>query len=70
MLPMQNYFAAQLVIFFIVEFLFAISVGGLESFRARNKMAKNPQWILSLSALAVVGFLAVLIITGKIILMN
>ncbi len=69
-LPMQNYFAAQLVIFFIVEFLFAISVGVLESFRARNKMAKNPQWILSLSALAVVGFLAVLIITGKIILMN
>lgn len=69
-LPMQNYFAAQLVIFFFVEFLFAISVGVLESFRARNKMAKNPQWILSLSALAVVGFLSVLIITGKIILMN
>lgn len=69
-LPMQNYFAAQLIIFFIVEFLFAISVGVLETFRARNKMAKNPQWILSLSALAVVGFLAVLIITGKIILLN
>lgn len=69
-LPMQNYFAAQLFILFIVEFLFALSVGTLESFRARNKMAKNPQWIMSLSALAIVGFLAVLIITGKIILIN
>ncbi|HKI89964.1 MAG TPA: NADH-quinone oxidoreductase subunit H [Draconibacterium sp.] len=69
-LPMQNYFAAQLFVLFIVEFLFAISVGTLESFRARNKMAKNPQWIMSLSALAIVGFLAVLIITGKIILIN
>ncbi len=69
-LPMQNYFAAQLGIFFIVEFIFAVSVGVLESFRARNKMAKNPQWILALSALAILGFLSVLIITGKIVLMN
>jgi len=69
-LPMQNYFAAQLVIFFVVEFIFAVSVGALESFRARNKMAKNPQWILALTALAILGFLSVLIITGKIILMN
>lgn len=69
-LPMQNYFAAQLVVFFAVEFIFAVSVGALESFKARNKMAKNPQWILALTALAILGFLSVLIITGKIILMN
>lgn len=69
-LPMQNYFAAQLMIFVLVGFIFAVSVGVLESFRARNKMAKNPQWILSLSALAIIGFLSVLIITGKIILLN
>ncbi len=69
-LPMQNYFVAQLGIFFIVQFIFAVSVGVLESFRARNKMAKNPQWILVLTALAILGFLSVLIITGKIILMN
>jgi formate hydrogenlyase subunit 4 len=69
-LPMQDYFAAQLVIFFIVEFIFAISVGAVESFRARNKMAKNAQWIISLTALAILGFLSVLIITGKIILLN
>ncbi len=69
-LPMQNYFAAQLMIFVLVGFIFAVSVGVIESFRARNKMAKNPQWILSLSALAIIGFLSVLIITGKIILLN
>ncbi|HSO85672.1 MAG TPA: NADH-quinone oxidoreductase subunit H [Draconibacterium sp.] len=69
-LPMQDYFAAQLVIFFIIEFIFAISVGAVESFRARNKMAKNAQWIISLTALAILGFLSVLIITGKIILLN
>lgn len=69
-LPMQNYFAAQLGIFFIVQFIFAVSVGVLESFKARNKMAKNSQWILALSALAILGFLSVLIITGKIVLMN
>jgi formate hydrogenlyase subunit 4 len=69
-LPMQNYFAAQLVIFVLIELVFAVSVGALESFRARNKMAKNPQWILSLTALAIVGFLSVLIITGKIILLD
>ena len=69
-LPMQNYFAAQLLLFVLVELIFAVSVGALESFRARNKMAKNPQWILSLSALAIVGFLSVLIITGKIILLD
>jgi hypothetical protein len=33
-------------------------------------MAKNAQWILALTALAILGFLSVLIITGKIILMN
>lgn len=69
-LPMQNYFAAQLVIFVLIELVFAVSVGALESFRARNKMAKNAQWILSLTALAIVGFLSVLIITGKIILLD
>lgn len=69
-LPMQNYFAAQLLILVVIEILFAFAVGALETFRARNKMAKNPQWIISLSALAIVGFLAALIISGKITLLN
>jgi formate hydrogenlyase subunit 4 len=58
----------QIIFFFGIQTLIAITIGLLESFRARNKMEKNPQWILMLSAIAVVIFLTSLIITQKIIL--
>ncbi len=58
----------QIFLFFIIQSCFAVVIGILESFRARNKMEKNPQWILMLSAIAVVIFLTTLIITHKIIL--
>jgi formate hydrogenlyase subunit 4 len=51
--------------FMFVEIAFAVVVGLLESFRARNKMNKNPQWIISLSAIAVLVFIAVLILINK-----
>lgn len=57
----------QITCFLIVEFVFAFTVGLLESFRARNKMNKNAQWILSLSAIAILLFIAVLILIGKFI---
>jgi len=58
----------QIISFFFIQFSFASLVGLLESFRARNKMEKNPQWIIMLSAIAVITFLTTLIITQKIIL--
>jgi len=58
----------QITMFIGVQIVFAITVGILEAFKARNKMNKNPQWIIVLSAIAVVIFLAALIITQKIIL--
>ena len=58
----------QIILFFIIQSFFAVLVGILESFRARNKMEKNPQWIIMLSAIAIVTFLATLIVTQKIIL--
>jgi len=58
----------QIISFFLVQSLFAAVVGILESFRARNKMEKNPQWMLMLTAIAVVTFLTTLIITQKIFL--
>lgn len=58
----------QIGLYFLIQACVAASVGLLESFRARNKMDKNPQWILMLSAVAVVTFLATLIIAGKIVL--
>jgi formate hydrogenlyase subunit 4 len=57
----------QACLFLIVQVLFAIIVGFLESFRARNKMGKNPKFILSLSAIALIGFMIILILTDKII---
>jgi len=58
----------QILSFMGVQLVFSVIVGILESFRARNKMAKNPQWIIMLSAISVVVFLTALIITKKIIL--
>lgn len=58
----------QIAAFFGIQVAFSVAVGMLEAFRARNKMEKNPQWILMLSAISVVIFLTVLIITQKIIL--
>lgn len=59
---------AQIVMFLIVNLMFAVTVGLLESFRARNKLAKNPKWILALSSISLVMFLSVLVITHKFLL--
>ncbi len=58
----------QILVFLGTQFVFAIIIGLLEAFRARNKMEKNPQWLIMLSAIAIVIFLTTLIITHKIIL--
>ncbi len=58
----------QIAIYLGVQFIFACLVGIVEAFKARNKMNKNPQWIIVLSAIAVVTFLTALIITQKITL--
>lgn len=58
----------QIPVFTGIQGLFAVTVGLLEAFRARNKMSKNPQWILMLSSIAIVVFLTTLIISEKLIL--
>lgn len=57
----------QVALFLIVQLVFAFIVGFLESFRARNKMAKNPKFILTLSAISLVAFMIILILTEKLI---
>lgn len=52
--------------FFVIQILLAVAVGLLESFRARNKMEKNLQWLLTIPAIAVVVFFTILIFTNKI----
>jgi len=58
----------QLSLFLTVQIVFAVVVGLLESFRARNKMNKNPKFILTLSAISLIAFMIILILTEKLIL--
>lgn len=55
----------QTGLFFAVQGLFAVVIGFTESFRARNKMNKNPKFILTLSAIALIAFMVILILTEK-----
>jgi formate hydrogenlyase subunit 4 len=57
----------QAGLFFAVQALFAVIIGLTESFRARNKMNKNPKFILTLSAVALIAFTVILILTDKLV---
>jgi formate hydrogenlyase subunit 4 len=57
----------QIVLFLAVQVAFAIIIGLIESFRARNKMNKNPKFILTISAIAWIAFVVILILTDKLI---
>ncbi len=58
----------KLTIFISIIFSLAVIIGFMESFRGRNKMAKNPQYIITISAIAILSFIIVLIMTGKLTL--
>ncbi len=55
----------QTGLFFAVQALFAMVIGFTESFRARNKMNKNPKFILTLTSIALIAFMVILILTEK-----
>jgi formate hydrogenlyase subunit 4 len=67
-IPSEWELVGQISVFLLAQMIFAFAIGLLESFRARNKMAKNPQWILTLSAISLIGFLTAMIITHHFIL--
>jgi len=50
----------------VVALFFGVMVGLMESFRARNKMARNPQFILTLSAVSLLFFFTIMIIANRI----
>jgi formate hydrogenlyase subunit 4 len=60
------YSIINVLIFFSLQTLFALTVGTIESFMARFRMNQNPQIILMLSSVSLLIFLGVMIITGKI----
>ncbi|GAB4331775.1 MAG: NADH-quinone oxidoreductase subunit H [Flammeovirgaceae bacterium] len=67
-LPDNLPFWANILFFFAVQIGFAISVGWIESFRARNKIEKNPQFIMTLVVISVLVFFTTLILTHKLVL--
>jgi formate hydrogenlyase subunit 4 len=52
-------------IFFVLQAFFAAGIGWLESFRARNKMAMNPQYILAVNAIALILIFVIIIINNR-----
>jgi formate hydrogenlyase subunit 4 len=52
----------NIVIFLFVEIVFAVAIGVLESFRARLKLIYNSQFVLTISSIAVVMFLMILLL--------
>jgi formate hydrogenlyase subunit 4 len=68
LVPAGASLGVQSIVFLMVQAGCAVVVGIAESFRARNKVSKNPQWLLTLSATALIVFLASLILTHKFIL--
>jgi len=55
----------QILFYFAASMLFAIIVGAMESFRARNKLAVNPAWILLFTPISLVIFLAVVFLVSN-----
>lgn len=55
------------LLFFAVQISFAVTVGVVESFIARFRMAHNPQFILILTSVTMLIFFGVLLVLGKFI---
>ena len=56
----------RIIMFFGIQLVMAAGIGWLESFRARNKMAMNAQYILSINAVALILIFVAMIIKNKI----
>ena len=67
LLPVNWNLPAQIGLYFFIQVVFALLIGFMESFRARKKLSKNPQFIFTLSSIALIAFILVLLITFKMI---
>lgn len=57
----------HLVVFFAMELFCAVAIGFFESFRARNKMAKNPSYLISISAIGLLTFIAAIVLSSDLV---
>lgn len=56
----------RVILYLVSQVIFAACIGCLESFRARNKMVMNAQYILSINAVAMILIFVAMIIKNKI----
>jgi formate hydrogenlyase subunit 4 len=57
----------QIGVYFAIQAVFAALIGLMESFRARKKLVRNPQFIVTLTSIALLAFILVLLIKFKMI---
>jgi formate hydrogenlyase subunit 4 len=67
LIPVTWSFPYKIALFFGIQGVFAASIGLMESFRARKKLMKNPQFIVTLSSIALVGFIISLLMMFQLI---
>jgi len=67
LIPVSWSLPYRIGLFFGIQAAFAASIGLMESFRGRKKMMKNPQFIVTLSSIALVGFILSLLMMYQLI---
>ncbi len=55
----------NIIIFFAVQVIYAMTAGLVESFMARFRMNRNPQYIFSLSSIALLLYIGVMVLLGR-----
>jgi formate hydrogenlyase subunit 4 len=67
LVPADWFLPARVLLFFGIQAMMAATIGLMESFSARKKLARNPQFIVTLSSIALVAFILVLLINFNMI---
>ena len=62
LIPAQWSLSLQVLLYLAIQIVFAVTIGFVESFRARNRLNKNAQYILAVSAVALIAFIFALIV--------
>ncbi|HBG69842.1 MAG: hypothetical protein A2W93_00490 [Bacteroidetes bacterium GWF2_43_63] len=69
LIPVRWSITLQLGLFALVIVLMAVYIGFIESFKARNKIGRNPAFLFTISSLALLAFVVALILTEKMIVL-
>ena len=68
LIPVQWDKGIQFGLFAIIAVSLAVYIGFIESFKVRNKIGRNPVFLFTISVLALLAFVVVLVLTEKMIL--